>query len=423
MTILNNDYTSFIKYCNNEIVSYESKNITNIRYSAFHGNNHIKSLSFPKVTTLDNYCFSSMNNLEQLNLPNVTWLGSQFLMGNSKIKSLSFPKVSAMQYGFVFDCVLGLVSLSMPNCTSIPERCFRRCESLTTLDFIRNVTYIGTEAFGMCYSLTDMSLDSLLILDSKAFSNCTNLRKIWIPSTCSNINAKDDNNQENVAWSPFYGCNSNCVIYTNATAPNTNWSNYWNYYDDTHKLEVCWDATLEDYENDSYRNKSTLENIVDGSIREIVYDEPMTALEAFGMAGVSFLHSISLKEITMIPMHYFEDCFGLKKITSESFPKLTLIRGGGFTSCRGLTEVDIPSVLQIEEVAFQDCNSLRKIWIPSTCTKLGRQLFVYATNLTVYTDASEKLNDWDENWNSTSWDNTSFATVKYNSTHDEYLAA
>lgn len=102
---------------------------------------------------------------------------------------------------------------------------------------------------------------------------------------------------------------------------------------------------------------------------------------------------------------------------------MTLIRGGGFTSCRGLTEVDIPSVLQIEEVAFQDCKSLRKIWIPSTCTKLGRQLFVYATNLTVYTDASEKLNDWDENWNSTSWDNTSFATVRYNSTHDEYLAA
>jgi hypothetical protein len=304
-----------------------------------------------------------------------------------------------------------------PNILTIQYNCFENCSNLFQLDCFDKVRNIQNNSFSGCISLTELPLKSLVTLNYSAFKNCTGLTKIWIPTECVTIEA------ENATNAPFYGCNSNCVIYTNATAPKTNWSNYWNYYDDTHKLEVCWDATFEDYENDSYRNKSILENIVDGSIREIVYDGPMTALEAFGMAGVSFLHSISLKEITMIPMHYFEKCSGLKKITSESFPKLTLIRNGGFTGCEGLTEVDIPSILQIEESAFHSCNSLRKVWIPSTCTKLGKQLFVYATNLTIYTDASEKLNDWDENWNSTNSDNTSFATVKYNSTHDEYLAA
>ena len=422
MTILNNDYTDFIKYCNNEIVSYESQNITNIRYSAFKGNNYIKSLSFPKVTTLDNYCFSHMNNLEQLNLPNVTRLGQGFLTGSYKISSLSFPKVLSMQWGYVFEGVTGLVSLSMPNCTSIPECCFRGCESLTTLDFITNVTYIGTEAFGMCYSLTDMSLDSLVTLDSKAFSNCNNLIKIWIPSSCSTINAKNWDNQESVEWSPFYGCNSNCVIYTDAESPKNTWSKYWNYYDDTHKLEVCWGASYQDYINDTYKTKSTLENFVDGSIREFIYPDNITLVD-HQFYGCSYLFNIQLPTVTTLPSGALWYCTGLKGEIPQMFPNVTTIEDVCFTNCTSLTSADLSNVVSVADSTFQSCANIRKVWLPSTCTTVGSPLFPNCYNVTFYTDASEDLPGWEENWNSLDWDNTKFGTVVYNATYEQYLQA
>ena len=421
MAILTNDYTDFIKYCNDEITQYESSDITSIKYDAFCGNNVLQSLSFPKVTSVYNYAFCGMSNLEQISLPKVTYLGQWSLASVNKLTSISLPSIVTLG-SYVFYNTQNLTTISAPNCTTVQENCFEGCTSLSQVDFLPTLNFIYRSAFQGCTSLVNAKLSSIISLYPNAFKNCTGLRKVWISQNCVSIPSKDFQDNEDPTYSPFYGCDSSCIIYTNAEAPNSNWSKYWNYYDNTHKLDVCWGASIQDYVDDSYRSKSTLENFVDGSIREIVYPDNITLIRD-QFYGCEYLFNIELPTITNLPPASLWHCSGLKGEIPQMFPNVTTIEEVCFTNCTGLTSVDLSNVINVGDSVFQGCSNVRKVWLPSTCTTVGSPLFPNCYTVTFYTDASEDLPGWETNWNSLDWDNTRFGTVVYNATYEQYLQA
>ena len=75
--------------------------------------------------------------------------------------------------------------------TSIGDRAFSRCKSLTSISIPDGVTSIGDEAFSSCESLTRISIpESATSISKYAFAECSELltltvvRNSWAASWC-----------------------------------------------------------------------------------------------------------------------------------------------------------------------------------------------------------------------------------------------
>jgi len=88
------------------------------------------------------------------------------------------------------------------------------------------------------------------IITKNSFQRLANLRKIYIPSTCTTIEAKTA--QE----SPFYGCSPYLTIFTDVleTEIPSFWGPYWNYYSDSETLAVFFGSSITFYKNTSIKD-------------------------------------------------------------------------------------------------------------------------------------------------------------------------
>ena len=88
-----------------------------------------------------------------------------------------------------------------------------------------------------------------------------------------------------------------------------------------------------------------------------------------------------------------------------------------FKRCTNLSSIKLPSTLEeIGEDSFYRCTSLEKIFIPKSCTTIGVDTFYECDKekLTIYCEAESQPEGFDFRWNS------SYCTVKWNTTPEEY---
>ena len=80
--------------------------------------------------------------------------------------------------------------------TSLGNRAFFSCKSLTSITIPDSVTSIGSWAFYWCSSLTNIVIpDSVTSIGDDAFSGCRSLKSIVIPNSVTSIGS----------WA-FFGC-------------------------------------------------------------------------------------------------------------------------------------------------------------------------------------------------------------------------
>ena len=222
--------------------------------------------------------------------------------------------------------------------TTIGERAFDGCSSLTSVTIPDSVTSIGSYAFRNCTSLTSVTFGANSQLTSigwQVFNHCTSLTSIVIPDSVTTI-----------GHYAFYKCSNLTSI--------------------------------------SFGKNSQLTIICD-----------------YAFYFCRNLTSITIPDsVTSIGYQAFYDCDNLESVTFGENSQLTSIGAEAFHDCSSLTSITIPdSVTSIGVGAFWDCDNLTTITIPDSVKTIGAWAFDDCDSLTIYCEAESKPSGWDSYWN------------------------
>ena len=145
-------------------------------------------------------------NLEAYVIPaSVTSIGDRAFSGCSSLSSIVIPNsVTSIGDGAFAGCS-SLSNIAIPaSVTSISNSVFSSCRSLSSIFIPDSVTFIGNNAFSCCNSLSNIVIPaSVTSIGNSAFSYCNSLSNIVIPASVTSI-----------GYSAFSGCSSlsNIVI-------------------------------------------------------------------------------------------------------------------------------------------------------------------------------------------------------------------
>ena len=113
------------------------------------------------------------------------------------------------------------------DCTSVGDRAFKNCSSLSEIVGDSVIQNIGEEAFANT-KLSKANFNKLSTMNSGAFKNCTNLNSIFIPECkdipseafkeCTSLNEVNITSSKTIGKEAFEGCTS----LTSISAPNCN---------------------------------------------------------------------------------------------------------------------------------------------------------------------------------------------------------
>ena len=231
---------------------------------------------------------------------------------------------------------------------------FSSCSSLSEIVIPSSVTGIGDSAFDTCSSLSEIVIpSSVTSIGDGAFSSCSSLSEIVIPSSVTSIGDF-----------AFYCCDSlsEIVIPSSVTS--------------------IGDSAL--YRCDSLSEiviPSSVTSIGDSafswcsSLSEIVIPSSVTSIGDWAFSRCNSLSEIVIpSSVTSIGDSAFSFCDSLSEIVIPS--SVTSIGKYAFSCCDSLSEIVIPSsVTSIGDHAFSDCRSLFEIVIPSSVTSIGNSAF------------------------------------------------
>jgi hypothetical protein len=240
---------------------------------------------------------------------------------------------------------------------------------------------IGDNAFSGT-NIVSLELDDhVKTIGANAFQGCSNLCRIWLPSTLTSIGEKAFEKCENIA----YICTKSG---TPLASPNIS-NNVFSKYNAT--LYVP-DGALSSYENSDVWKYFPIKR--EGDFKGIKKEKDQT-YECFVTGD-----GATAKPVAILTKSETTD----KEVKIESFVKLD---GDNYTSYivtaiddyafnknpnRGsLVRLIISENIEtIGANAFQGCNNLKKVWLPSTLKSIGSKAFDGCNNIT---HVSSKVND------------------------------
>ena len=247
--------------------------------------------------------------------------------------------------------------------TSIENKAFHNCNSLTSITIPDSVTSIGSFAFDSCSSLTNITIpDSVTSIGSSAFCDCSSLTSIVIPNSVTSIGS--------------YAFD-NCKSLTSITIPDS----------------------VTSIGNKAFSGCR--------SLTSITIPDNVTSIGNSAFSECRSLTSITIPDnVTSIGYFAFFNCSSLTNITI--LDSVTSIGNYAFFNCSSLTSITIPdSVTSIGEAAFSDCTNLETISLSCKST-LKRSDFGKQADLVSYTSHTLKKTEakaatYAENGNKAYW--------------------
>ncbi len=247
--------------------------------------------------------------------------------------------------------------------TSIGDRAFYYCDSLTSVVIGDSVTSIGDGAFYHCDSLTSVEIpDSVTSIGSYAFEYCDSLTSVVIGDSV-----------ESIGNSAFYGCDSLTSVVIGDSVTSIGDGAF--YYCDSLTSVVIGDSVTSIgssafYNTAYYNNESNWENGVLYIGKYLI------------KAKTSISGAYTVKDGTkLIADSAFYYCDSLTSV--EIGDSVTSIGDSAFYECDNLTSVKIgDSVTSIGSCAFRYCSSLTSIEIPDSVESIGSAAFANCDSLT-----------------------------------------
>ena len=341
--------------------------------------------------------FESCEYLEEVIIPEgYISIGSSAFSYSRNLKEVHFPESLKRIYDWAFN----------------------QCERLEKVEFPKNLEEINYYAFAYCYKLSYVKInDNLRRLDYCAFAYCHDIIIFIIPDSVSEVGSEIINEVNTVT-----------VIIDGESFP-SNW--------DSH-------AFIDNKVTYGYKGIEVVDEIkyllVDNGVAipiEVTNPEKkvynfIDVFEDYDIENVNF-------KALFYENQYVEEVYISNQITSN-------ITSESFYNCTNLRVVEFEDNSQINEIessAFNGCNSLEKIRIPESVTRIGSYAFTETTNLkNIYIPASveyigygmlnqsndeiiivcgalEKPSSWEGGWNNTN-NSSVFWNVKGINENDNY---
>ena len=235
--------------------------------------------------------------------------------------------------------------------TGIGDSAFSDCTNITSITIPSSVTSIGEKAFWWCNKLTGITISNgVTSIGDSAFSECTNITSITIPASVTSIGK-----------SVFSSCENLTAITVDNS--NTKYSSA--------------DGVLFD------KNMTTLVAYPAGKSGSYTIPSGVTTIGERAFEYCTKLTAITnLDQITEIKEKAFSECTGLN-IEFNGNSQLKTIGYNAFLKCTNITSITIPaSVTSIAEYVFQGCSNLRTITIKAGATGISGGTFAGCSGLT-----------------------------------------
>ncbi len=348
-----------------------SDGVTSIGENAFEGCTSLVGTEFPaELKSIGNHAFIGCTSLESVTVPDdAILMGASVFEGCTALAEITLPFIGA-QVGSrdsktVFSYIFGdnvpesLKKVTITGETNVPENAFKDCANIENISINSEVKTIGASAFDGCKKLKAFVIpDGIKIIGNRMFCGCESAVSIKVPDTVAAIGA-----------SAFDGCASLTAI----NIPNK----------------------VKSIENYTFRNCTSLTQIdiptsvknigdgaLEGCIRLYEVKIPFVGANTAPGSGVTnegiFGYLFGVTDNREVP-------YAVTKVEVTGTDRNLYIPESAFKDCIYIADIIIDGGRAVSDRAFENCKSLKNLYIPKSIHNIGEEILLDCVNLETLT--------------------------------------